>query len=196
MAANPNRRYMSVAEFMAMARASQDNKYEYLDGEVRAMAGGTAAHSWLAINMVKLLDEQLQSGPCRVFNSDMWVKLSEKRYVLPDATVSCDVADGVGDNTYIESPHLIVEVLSPGTEKFDRGKKFAAYQELASVQEYVLVSSEYQKVEVFQRFGDGEWECRVYGPGQEVYLDSLDIRFTVQELYARTRVPVGDPEDY
>jgi Uma2 family endonuclease len=194
MVANPQDRRMSVEEFWQLERTTPDVRYEYIDGHVYAMSGGTVEHAWIAMNMVRLLDEQLQSGPCRVFNSDVHVQVSEDRYVLLDASISCDVADTQIGNQTIRSPHLVVEVLSPSTERFDRGTKFALYQECASIEEYVLIGSQRQSVEVYRRDGEkGEqWTYRRYKPGQEVILESLDLYLPFDTIYARVRVPVED----
>jgi Uma2 family endonuclease len=191
MVADPQRQWMSVEEYLKLDRTASDVRYEYIDGYVRAMSGGSAAHSLLAINMIRLLDEQLQSGPCRVFNSDMRVQVSESRYVYPDVTVTCDVADSREDNDIVRSARLVVEVLSPTTELDDRSKKLAYYQGWPSMQEYVLVGSERQSVEIYRRQGE-KWTHRRYGPEQTVVLESLDIQIPFAAIYARVRVPVED----
>ncbi|SRR5579884_64635 len=190
---------MGVEEYLQLDRTTPDVRYEYIDGHVYAMSGGTVAHSWIAMNIVRLLDEQLQSGTCRVFNSDVRVHVSQDRYFYPDATISCDVADTREDNDIVRSPHLVVEVLSPSTERFDRGTKFALYQECESIEEYVLIGSQCQSVEVYRREGEkcekGEqWTYRRYKPGQEVILESLDINLPFDAIYARVRVPVENDD--
>lgn len=169
-------------------------RHEYIDGYTYAMSGGTVEHSWLAMNMARSLDEQLQSGPCRVFNSDMHVCLGAKRYVLPDVTVSCDVADSKKGNDTIRSPRLVVEVLSPSTELHDRGKKFAYYQECSTIQEYVMVSSQRQMIEVYRRKIEA-WTYHRYRPEQTVELKSLDIELPFDAIYARVRVPIEEDEE-
>jgi Uma2 family endonuclease len=189
MATNPQDRQISVEEYLELDCAAMDVRYEYIDGHVYAMSGGTIEHSWLAMNIVRLLDEQLQSGPCRVFNSDMRVQINKGRYVYPDATVSCDVSDAQTGNQTLHSPHLVVEVLSPSTELFDRGTKFGYYQECESLEEYVLIGSQRQVIEVFRREGE-KWTYRHYRPDQAVVLESLDITLSFADIYARVRVPV------
>ncbi|QBD81248.1 Uma2 family endonuclease [Ktedonosporobacter rubrisoli] len=152
MAADPQR-WLSVEEYLELDSASLDLKYEYLSGQIRAMNGGTTNHAWLSINMLTQLNEQLRSGPCLVYNSDMRVQLAHNCYVYPDVTISCDVADAQGENVIVRAPHLVVEVLLPSTEAYDRGEKFARYQSCASVQEYVLVNYRQQLIEVFRRQG-------------------------------------------
>jgi Uma2 family endonuclease len=191
MVANPQDRRMNVEDYLELDRTSPDVRYEYIDGHVYAMSGGTVEHAWVAMNMTRLLDEQLQSGPCRVFNSDVRVQVNARRYLLPDVTISCDVADTQIGNQTIRSPHLIVEVLSPSTELFDRGTKFTYYQECPSVEEYVLIGSQRQSMEVYRREGE-KWSYRRYRPGQEIMLESLDLCLPFDAIYARVRVPVED----
>ena len=147
--------------------------------------------SLLAVNVIRLLNEQLRTGLCRVFNSDMRVRLNEKRYVYPDAVVSCDVADSKGDNEILRSPRLIIEILSPTTELYDRGKKFIYYQECPSLQEYVLVSTQHQMVEIYKRNGKS-WVYHRYRPGQIIRFESLDIQIPFAAIYERVKVPIDD----
>jgi Uma2 family endonuclease len=193
MVADPQHQRISVEDYFQLEQTSEI-RHEYIDGYVYAMSGGTIEHSWLAMNMARLLDEQLQSGPCRVFNSDVRVQLSEKRYVLPDVTVSCDVSDSKKGNDTIHSPRLIVEILSPTTELHDRGKKFTYYQECATIQEYVLVNTQRQIVEIYRRQGE-TWTYQRYRPEQTVQLESLDIQIPFNALYARVKVPIEDNEN-
>ncbi|MDQ2902432.1 MAG: Uma2 family endonuclease [Chloroflexota bacterium] len=193
MVAELRRQRIDVEDYLKLDR-TRDERHEYIDGYAQAMSGGTVAHMRIAANMFMLLDEQLGAqGPCHVYSSDIRVQLSEARYVYPDVTVSCDVADWREKGDIVRSPRLIVEVLSPTTELYDRGKKFTYYQESASVQEYVLIGSQRQVVEVFRRTGE-KWTYQRYGPAHTIELESLDIRIPVSAIYARVRVPVEDAE--
>lgn len=189
MVAHPQQQKISVEDYFLLDQTSEI-RYEYLAGYAYAMSGGTAAHSF-GVTIVGLLNEQLRSGPCRVFNSDMRVQLSEKRYVYPDATISCDVADSQEDNEVIRSPRLVLEVLSPGTELYDRGQKFLAYQKCATIQEYVLVNTRQQSIEVFRRQAT-TWTYQRFEPGQVVHLESLDIHLPVTAIYERVSVPLEE----
>jgi Uma2 family endonuclease len=192
MVANPQNQKMSVETYL---RLDQDHKmrHEYLDGYVYTMSGGTTAHARIAFNMAKLLDAVLTEKPCRAYTSNVRVQLSEERHVYPDVTVSCDSADHQEQENTIHAPRLVVEVLSPGTEAYDRGKKFLCYQECSTLQEYVMVNSRYQSVEVFRRQGK-HWSYTRFGPGEEVELESLDIRFGFSLLYERVRIPVKEEQ--
>jgi hypothetical protein len=113
---------MDVEDYLLLVRNSQNARYEYLDGELRMLAGGTTYHSRIAVNLASAIQEGLGDSTCCVFNSDIHLKLSESRYVQPDVTVSCDQRDQELDEA-IQYPCLVVEVLSPSTESLDRGKK-------------------------------------------------------------------------
>jgi Uma2 family endonuclease len=119
------------------------------------------------------------------------VQLSPTRYTYPDASVSCDPGDDeTTEGDEVRSPRLVVEVLSDSTEAYDRGRKFARYQACASIQEYVLVATEYQGVEVYRRTEQGWTDYRAYHPGQDVELLGGQVRFPVSDLYRRTSVSV------
>src|SRR2546423_1822683 len=96
MAADPQRWTMDVEEYLRLDEASLDVRYEYLDGQIYAMAGGTADHSTIKINITALFRRLLRRGPCRVYDTDRRVQLSRKRYVYPDASITCDPADFPG----------------------------------------------------------------------------------------------------
>ena len=195
MALNPQRQWMSFEAYLVLDLNSPDVKYEYIDGSAVAMSGGTLNHSALGLRIGRLLEEELGTqGPCRVYNSDARIKLKHA-CLHPDAVVSCDIADR-GEITYLSSPRLVVEVLSPSTELFNRNGKFKYYQEAVSLQEYVLINYRFQLVEVFSRKGD-EWPYRSYGANEVIELASLDIQIAVDDLYAGLDIPaqVEVPED-
>ncbi|MEM9510531.1 MAG: Uma2 family endonuclease, partial [Cyanobacteria bacterium P01_E01_bin.35] len=115
-----------------------DIKHEYIDGEIYAMGGATDTHVTIALNLAVLLRNHLRNSDCRVYISDMKVKIETKnRFFYPDVMVTCEPQDRE-NTTYKQFPRLIIEVLSDSTEAFDRGDKFADYQSLSSLQEYVL----------------------------------------------------------
>jgi Uma2 family endonuclease len=184
---------MSETEFHELERLSPDRKYEYLNGIAYLMSGGSVAHDRITRNVGYALDRQLRSGPCRAFGVDVQVLLGMKKggkrhYAFPDATVSCDVADWRPENTLIESPRVVIEVLSPSTEARDRGVKFKAYQGCPTVQEIVLMSQFAQYVEIWQR-GDRDdqdvaaWQYRHYGPGEVVEIKSIGVQIDIADVY-------------
>ena len=179
---------MSEAAFHELEHLSPDRKYEYLNGMAYLMSGGSVAHDRITRNVGYALDSQLRSGPCRAFGVDVQVLLGTKKdghYAFPDATVSCDVADRRPENTLIESPRVVIEVLSPSTEARDRGVKFKAYQGCPTMQEIVLMSQFAQYVEIWQRDDQDitAWHYRHYGPGEIVEINSIDVQIDIADIY-------------
>ena len=181
---------MSEAAFHELEHLSPDRKYEYLNGIAYLMSGGSVAHDRIMHNVGYALDSQLRSGPCRAFGVDVQVLLGTKKdgkkhYAYPDATVSCDAADWRPENILIESPRVVIEVLSPGTEARDRGVKFKAYQGCSTMQEIVLMSQFAQYVEIWQRDDQdiAAWNYRHYGPGEIVEINSIDVQIAIADVY-------------
>ena len=189
MATYPYHSYMTVEEYLELDRNSPDVRYEYIDGQVRMMSGGTADHATIAGNIFSALRASLRSTSCRVYNSDMRVKVSKMKYVYPDVTVSCDERDR-GEIDILQSPTLVVEVLSPGTEGYDRGEKSWCYREHPTIQEYMLVSAQHPVVEVFRRGKNGLWLLATLRLDDEIQLASLGVKFSVQEVYEDIVFPV------
>jgi Uma2 family endonuclease len=162
--------------------AEQLERHEYFDGEVYAMAGGTMAHADIALNIATTAKRHL-AGRCKVRNSDAKVGITENGpFTYPDVSVSCDDRDRTAQK-FMQYPCLIIEVLSSSTEAYDRGGKFKLYRRLPSLQEYVLVGSEAQSVEVFRRNPSGSWEFTAYGEGDEVTLSSIDLTVSIGAFY-------------
>jgi Uma2 family endonuclease len=197
MAADPQYLYMTEEEYLTFDRASEI-KHEYWDGEVVALSGGKSEHSRLAVKMTVLLELKLgMNNPCRVYNSDMRVQVLKRKYVYPDVTVSCALSDHELGNDIMRSPHLVVEVLSQSTEVTDRGRKLIWYQNHPTIQEYVLINTRVQLVEVYRRGQDGApWVYTTYREGQTIELQSLDLTVAFDELYANLRIPhLADEEE-
>jgi len=178
---------LTYAEYLAQEAASQ-SKHEFLRGDVWAMSGGTPEHSRLAVNAGALLRAALQKRPCVVYNSDLRIRIqSTDRSTYPDLSVVCGKDEHASDDPdAITNPIVIVEVLSPSTERSDRGEKFAHYQRLVSLQEYVLVAQDAPRVEVFRRQGSS-WLLTIFEAGTSLTLTSIGASFSVDELYADPR---------
>jgi Uma2 family endonuclease len=183
MVASPKSIYISPEEYLQMEERS-NLKHEYIDGQVYAMAGASDAHVTIAGNLFALLRNHVRKRGCRVYIADMKVRIeSLNRYYYPDVMVTCDDRDKETP-VYKQFPCLIVEVLSDSTEAFDRGDKFADYQQIESLQEYVLINSKRQRVECFRRGDDGLWILQSYTSLQDSYrLQSIDFEGTMTELY-------------
>jgi Uma2 family endonuclease len=182
MATLPHRPSMSIDEYLDLDRRSSETRYEYSDGYVRMLAGGTPDHAKIAANVIGVLYGVLEGSSCSVYTSDVRVCLAKTRYVYPDVSVSCDARDQEQEEM-IQYPCLIVEVLSPSTEAYDRGRKLAFYRQCPSIREYVLVDSQRQTVEVFRREKNTCWTYHAFGPGDDVEVASLGVRFPLVKLY-------------
>lgn len=166
-----------VAEFIEWEN-QQDTRHELLDGEIIAMTGGTVAHAGLIVVLAARLFNHLQGTPCRVFASDLKVRAADNVF-YPDVVVSC--ASQENDGVLCQKPKLIIEVLSSSTFRKDRHNKRLAYQEIESLEEYVLVSQEAKHVEVYRR-ADG-WRASVH-IGGTVELRSVNLALAIDELYS------------
>lgn len=185
MVAQPGRTHMSVEEYLELDRNSSDVRYEYADGYAYLMSGGTPQHALIIGNFQGDLSRQLrlQRKPCRAYPADATVRLSETHYVHPDVVVTCDEQD-LASTSVLRSPLLVVEVLSPGTERKDRAEKFDWYRACPSIQEIVLVRTEHQLVEVYRRrSAERQWLLQIYGPGENVELKSLDLEVSMESIY-------------
>ncbi|MEC4815026.1 MAG: Uma2 family endonuclease [Scytonema sp. PMC 1069.18] len=182
MVTSPSEYYLSPEEYLEAEKTSQI-KHEYIDGKVYAMAGASDAHVTISMNLALMLRNHVRGSGCRVYMVDMKAHIKViNRYYYPDIMVTCDIRDGEFEY-FKRFPSLIIEVLSDSTEALDRGKKFANYRRLESLQEYVLVSQETMSVECFRRNEQGRWELYPYGKGEEVYLASVDFRCPIQLIY-------------
>src|SRR5437762_5686709 len=162
--------WISLEEYHEIERTSEI-KYEYIDGHIYAMSGGTTDHATIAGNMFAALKAHLRGKTCKAFNSDAKVQPSEDENpsYYPDVTVTCDPVDYKRGSTTLRSPRLIVEVLSPSTEYKDRGRKLRDYRACPSLEEYLIISTRYQQAESFYRSGE-VCTYRQFTAGQEVTL--------------------------
>lgn len=163
----------------------QPGRNEYVDGEVFAMSGASDAHGTAAGNLFAALHTHLRGKACKPFISDMKVHVeAANSFFYPDILVTCDARDRSPEASHVKRhPVLIVEVLSPTTEAYDRGNKFAAYRTLALLQEYVLVSTEQRRIEVFRRDDTGHWVLYPFALSEELELASVDFRCAVADVF-------------
>jgi Uma2 family endonuclease len=161
----------------------QQLRHEYIDGEVYAMTGGTLNHSEIAGNFNFLLKAHLRGGGCRVLNSDARVNIYDSNdYVYPDLSVTCDERDK-NNTKFVNHPCLIVEVLSPATEAYDRGDKFFMYRRSPSLQDYVLVSADRIAIDIFSKDDTGKWDILNHRLGDVVELKSINLTFPIGEVF-------------
>jgi Uma2 family endonuclease len=182
MIANLEPQYFTPEEYLEWEEC-QEFKYEYVNGEVYAMTGGTLSHNAIAVNCTTTIRNHLRGGSCRVFMSDAKVSTSELGpFFYPDVTVTCDDRDRKAIK-FLQYPCLIAEVLSPSTEGYDRGDKFKHYRRIATLKEYLLISAEQISVECFRLSDRGIWELYPYSEGDEIHLTSIDFHFPISLLY-------------
>lgn len=174
----------TFAEYIAIDEASK-TRHEYVNGEVLAMSGGTLEHSQLAANVIGELRAQLRERPCAVFTSDARVRvLATGLATYPDVTVVCGAIERDPENKHtIVNPVLIVEVLSEGTESYDREEKFAHYRRIPSLREYLLVSQYERRVTHLSRNDDGSWTLRDVVGAAVVRLPSITCELSLDEVY-------------
>src|SRR6266550_8218148 len=128
---------MTVEDFLALDRENLDQKYEFINGQMVAMAGGSNNHTLIIVNLSGMLYTHLRKSPCAAF-SEGTLKIEDECY-LPDIMVTCNEIDLTENKTYIEHPKLVIEVLSPTTEKYDKTDKVWIYTQCLSIQEYILI---------------------------------------------------------
>lgn len=168
----------------------QPERHEYVRGEVFAMAGTTDRHNEISGNFYTLLRQHLRGTPCRVYIAEVKVRVEAADCgFYPDVQVTCAESDRA-DRLVKRSPVLVVEVLSASTATFDVGDKFAAYQQLDSLQEYVLVDQERIRVQIYRR-REGRWWVDSVGPGGRLRLESVALESPVEALYEDLSEPLA-----
>lgn len=190
------RRHYTVFEYFELEAAS-DEKHEFRDGEILAMAGATESHNLIKNNLIRALGNRLEKSPCRVHDSDMRLRASRNlRYTYPDVFIVCGERRFDPDDprrTTLTDAKVIIEVLSPSTEASDRGEKFAYYMQSPALEEYVLVSQHQPRMETMLRQNDGTWSVAFFqGIEATVRLRSLGIDLPLSEVYAKVIFP--EPE--
>jgi Uma2 family endonuclease len=182
---------LTAAEYLVWERQQVD-RHEFHAGDVFAMAGGSPRHNWIAGNVQSAIKRALDER-CFTFTSDQRIVFDDgARYVYPDASVVCGqvkLQDGTAD--VLVNSSILVEVLSSGTEQYDRGLKWEGYQRLASLTDYLLVAQHEIRVEQFQRASDGRWFYRAYGRGDRVSLAN-GAQIDVDAIYQRAFELPGD----
>lgn len=185
---------MTEEEYLAFEEKSQV-RHEYLGGTIHAMVGSTRAHNGIALNLASALKEQLRGGPCRVFMTDIKVKVAkENSYYYPDVVVTCDAREAKLDQGLaLEHPCLVVEVLSRTTAYTDEREKWRAYQTLPSLQEYVLVDSRKLKATIHRRAQVG-WIRVELDKNDYLTLESAPFSLPLKELYEGVELPPESEE--
>lgn len=178
---------ISVEDYLAGEETSPV-KYEYVYGEVYAMAGTSDNHNRIVVNLITLLSTHLRDSPCEPFSGDIKVRVSPHVYYYPDVLVSCEEN---AENPYFRNePILIVEVISPSTQEIDRREKLLFYQQMPSVQEYVVVEQQKILIEIHRRQTDGHWITYYFShenADEEIEFQSVELTMTLGEIYRRVK---------
>jgi Uma2 family endonuclease len=202
MVASPPTR-ITPEQYLETERASE-SRSEFYNGYVYAMSGASLPHFIITSNITRDLGNQLEKGPCLVGSTDMKIRVSPQVYAYPDVIVICGepkLADRRND--ILLNPTVIIEVLSPSTEAYDRGFKFHQYQLIESLQEYGLVSQTEARVEIFRRQSNGEWllaeslgldaACHFKSVACEIALSSIYLKVNFEAGPSAPRMP--DPNE-
>ncbi|BAZ90159.1 hypothetical protein NIES932_16540 [Raphidiopsis curvata NIES-932] len=182
IAAKDQTPYLTPEEYFTW-ESTQPQKYEYIDGQVYAMGGGGINHGRISIRFTSMLDSYLEDTGCITGNSDIKVNiLGSNNYTYPDISVTCDDRDKA-NTQYITYPCLIIEVLSPSTEAYDRGGKFRMYRKNPALIDYLLVSSTSMEVDLYHKNDRGDWLIINYKPGEVIELQSINFNFPIDQVY-------------
>ncbi|PHX54927.1 Uma2 family endonuclease [Tychonema bourrellyi FEM_GT703] len=173
---------MTPEEYFAWEE-KQLEKHELIDGQVYAMSGGSVNHSRIAIRFATMVDTHLDASSCITGNSDLRVNIvGTNNYTYPDVSATCDDRDK-STTQYITYPCLIVEVLSPSTEIYDRSGKFRLYRKNPNLQDYLLVSSTAIEMDLYHKNEAGDWLIINYQEGDTIELKSINLSFPIEQVY-------------
>lgn len=173
--------HITIDEYIA-GELVREVRHEYIGGQVYAMSGGSEAHNVLSGNLYAAMRQHFRGKPCKVFMADMKLRLNiaeDDIFYYPDLLITCDPADDA--KYYKTQPLVLVEVLSPSTERLDRREKFLSYQKLPSLREYVLVNQEKMLVTVFRK--ETDWKPEHLGQGDSLRLGSIDFSLSLADVY-------------
>ena len=175
--------HLTAEEYLARERVAE-RKSEYIDGVVVAMAGASERHNLIVANVIMTIGPALRGGPCRVYPSDLKVRVGS-RFFYPDVSVICgDTIFADDEKDVVLNPTLIVEVLSETTRDYDRGPKFFSYQQIPSLQDYLLVHQDEVMVEHYRRHPPNAWlYTQTVGLGSTLELPSLGYRMALTDIY-------------
>lgn len=175
-------------QYLEQERASLDQKHEYVDGDIFAMVGASPAHILISMSISSLLREQTKNSSCIAYASDLKVCTADNgMFAYPDITVVCGKLEFHDENKdVVTNPKVIVEVLSPSTEVYDRSEKFFRYQQIESFTDYILVAQDKARVEHLSRQQDGQWVIKVLnGLESTLTIKSINCTLKLSDIYDR-----------
>jgi len=181
---------LTIEEYLQFEKASTE-KHEYYKGAIFAMSGASNRHNWIFSNLFGSLVNKLKGSPCRPFGPDMRMHIPENSFfTYPDISVYCsDLTSTDFDEDTVVNPTIIIEILSPSTEQYDRGNKFRLYREIPSLKEYILVDSESVNVEAFRISDKGLWELDEYRFLTEIlFITAVQFSIPLSEIYEGTKL--------
>jgi len=176
----PKQDFYSISEYL-QNELDSDNKHEYIEGQVYAMAGASKNHQRVISNLVRILSDHLRNTPCDTFASDIKVKIGDLAVFYPDVIVACEPE--TANEYYTEQPLIIVEVLSKSTRRIDETTKRRLYQSLPSLQEYVLIEQDIVDIEICRR-SEG-WQPEHYFMGDDITFAAIELTVSVNDIYER-----------
>jgi Uma2 family endonuclease len=178
---------INIADYLDGEEISQI-KHEFIDGEIYAMAGASEKHHRICANLFIKLDSHLENSKCNAFITDMKLQADKNTFYYPDVFVSCD--QNPESEFYREEPILIIEVVSPSTRQIDRREKLRIYQQIPTVQEYVIIEQDKMHLEIHRRQSDGRWITYFYNEGdldEQIEFQSVNLSLNLEEIYNRVR---------
>jgi Uma2 family endonuclease len=195
MTAQP-KHYITETEYLERERVSVV-KHEYFAGEIFAMSGASEQHNVIASNVNASLYIQLRGRGCRIYPSDMRVKvLQTDLYTYPDITIVCgksEFTDNLKRDTLI-NPVVIIEILSPSTERYDRGMKFQNYRTIKTLQEYILIAQDKYYIERYSRHEINQWILtEAVGADSSLLLASINVTLLLEDVYEQVEFPIEEP---
>lgn len=176
---------LTVEEYLKLEQDAEV-RHEYVAGQIYAMTGSSREHNLIATNLISLLRPHLRGGSCRTFVSDMKVRINTKNqkadlFYYPDVVVTCNPQDQ--ERYFLTSPCLVIEILSPSTQTTDKREKRINYQTIESLQEYVLVSQDEMKVEIYRRDNNDNWTVETLAKDDDLQLNSVGLTLTMTDIY-------------
>ena len=183
---------LTLTDFLTWEN-EQPTRHEFWRGEVFPMVGARRVHGLVGLNIASALKSHLKGSPCRAFVEGMKVQVADSALFYPDVFVTCDAQDLKTDMVF-RNPKLVVEVLSASTQAYDRGLKFAAYRQISSLQEYLLVDPDNRRVELFRRNERQNFELIDQTGAAELVLDSVGLRLPMAEVFDGVEAAGGDDD--
>lgn len=186
--AAPKYNYYTIEDYLAIERESVSNKYELHEGALITMQGASRSHVRIVRNLISSIDNHLQEDDCEVFSNDLKVAVKSLDSVLyPDLVISCDESQTYDDHDDILlNPVVIIEVLSPSTEKYDRNNKFSYYQHIDAFREYILVDSTKYALSIFSKSESGKWlNAEIHDLSANLTIQSINFTLPLSQIYRR-----------